>query len=153
MAKRNKHLEDWLDKVGARLVAEIEGPNRSTLDFYGIGGWTVIVQIYNPPMRGWEIYMPPTASNNIADTLEAAELLMARRKNMNRLTYRELVTVLAALRLFQRMRGERFPRCGRERLTEEEYLQEMDHFEDVQPLGDIAIDALCERLNCGKEKK
>jgi hypothetical protein len=53
------------------------------------------------------------------------------------LTSRELATVLAALRLFQKERGgfnrpEWFP-----------------HFEDVKPLTDLLIDDLCERLNCG----
>jgi hypothetical protein len=53
------------------------------------------------------------------------------------LTSRQLATVLAALRLFQKERGgfnrpEWYP-----------------HFADVKPLTDRQIDTLCERLNCG----
>jgi hypothetical protein len=56
---------------------------------------------------------------------------------MNKLTDRELATVLAALRLFQRQRGGfNRPEWG-------------EHFVEVRPLTDRQIDALCERLNCG----
>jgi hypothetical protein len=53
---------------------------------------------------------------------------------MKDLTSRELATVLAALRLFQR-----------EGIGSHHELA--DHFADVRPLTDPQIDALCERLN------
>ena len=45
---------------------------------------------------------------------------------------RELATVLAALRHFQKRAMVEYP----------------DHFFDVDPLDDSEIDALCERINC-----
>jgi hypothetical protein len=53
------------------------------------------------------------------------------------MTPRELATVLAALRLFQKERGG---------FNRPEW---SDHFADVKPLTNRQIDALCERLNCG----
>jgi len=51
----------------------------------------------------------------------------------NTLTYAELSTILAALRLFQH-----FP------------AQDLEQFEGVDPLDEDEIDSLCERLNCGE---
>jgi len=50
-----------------------------------------------------------------------------------KLTYRELSTILAALRLFQ---------------SEVDWNREMPHFDDCEPLDNAEIEALCERLNC-----
>jgi hypothetical protein len=50
------------------------------------------------------------------------------------LTYRELSTILAGLRLLQE--------------TPTHELTGMDHFVDCEPLSDEDIDDLCERLNC-----
>jgi len=52
------------------------------------------------------------------------------------LNERELATVLAALRLFQRIQDALF-------------LGGMDHFADCEPLPNDDIDDLCERINCG----
>lgn len=49
------------------------------------------------------------------------------------LTYAQLSTVLAALRLAQTNRDE---------------FETFDHFADVDPLTDEEIDALCEYINC-----
>jgi hypothetical protein len=53
------------------------------------------------------------------------------------MTERETATVLAALRLFQEQR---------------EHAEHLPHFnDDVVPLDDREIDALCERLNVEEE--
>lgn len=54
----------------------------------------------------------------------------------NKLTYKELSTVLAALRLFQNNveAGETLPK-------------DFNHFDEVAPLTTEEIDDLCERLN------
>ena len=63
-------------------------------------------------------------------------MLLARTKA--RFTKRELATVLAALRFFQRQRfGFDHPEWS-------------EHFVDAKPLDDVEIDQLCERLNCGE---
>jgi len=46
---------------------------------------------------------------------------------------RELATILAALRLFQKQHPD------------------TEHFEDVEPLNDDEIDSLCERLNSNED--
>jgi hypothetical protein len=51
---------------------------------------------------------------------------------MKKLNDRELATVLAALRTAQEDRP---------------IFEQMPHFEDVEPLDDDEIDALCEELN------
>ena len=53
-----------------------------------------------------------------------------------KLTYAELATVLASLRLFQNVRRH-----------DGDLIEEMDHFVDVRPLTNNQIDSLCERLN------
>lgn len=50
-----------------------------------------------------------------------------------KLSKRELATVLAALRTFQK--------------EEEAYRNAMPHFEDVKPITNEEIDTLCERIN------
>ena len=57
----------------------------------------------------------------------------------NRLSARELATVLAAMRCFQ------------ESLTQGNgaALRALPHFADYEPLSATDIDLLCERLNCG----
>jgi 3-deoxy-D-arabino-heptulosonate 7-phosphate (DAHP) synthase class II len=61
-------------------------------------------------------------------------------------TFREFCTVLAALRVFQRVReaGGTIPGGGP---CEEDTLDELEHFEDADPLTDRQIDNLCERIN------
>lgn len=62
-------------------------------------------------------------------------------------THEERNTVLAALRVFQRCRaaGE-IPEADPERFTQELVVEDLEHFEDCEPLTDSEIDALCERL-------
>jgi hypothetical protein len=62
------------------------------------------------------------------------------RASTLKVSYRELSTVLAALRLFQ---GEQ-DWDGQSRQT----IREMPHFLDCEPLDNKEIDDLCERLNC-----
>jgi hypothetical protein len=60
------------------------------------------------------------------------------------LTYAELSTILAALRMFQedlRVGGYESPLNRTVTIP---------HFEDVDPLTGVEIDSLCERLNCGE---
>jgi hypothetical protein len=52
------------------------------------------------------------------------------------LTYAELSTILAALRMFQRIRSGDEDNCFSP--------------PDTEPLSDTEIDSLCERLNCGE---
>ena len=70
--------------------------------------------------------------------------------NSNALTYKELSTILAALRVFQRVRatGGKLPLTDPTRYTSEETIDKMEHFEDAEPLTDEQINDLCERLNC-----
>jgi hypothetical protein len=54
-----------------------------------------------------------------------------------KLNYAELSTTLAALRLFQNVR----------RHDGDLAVEQMEHFDEVDPLTDDQIDSLCERLN------
>lgn len=56
-----------------------------------------------------------------------------------KLSVRELATVLAALRFWQRAVPERSAKA-----------YSPEHFEDVQPLSHSEIDTVCDRLNVGK---
>jgi hypothetical protein len=65
----------------------------------------------------------------------------------NTLTYAELSTILAALRMFQEeLNAEGLD--GYESPTHR--VVAMPHFEDVGPLTSPEIDSLCERLNAGE---
>jgi len=56
----------------------------------------------------------------------------------NRLSARELATVLAALRCFQKSLAQ----------GKDAALRALPHFTDCEPLSADEIDALCEQLNC-----
>ena len=66
----------------------------------------------------------------------ANAVLEAAGEEPFKLTYRELSTILAALRLFQ---------------SERDWGRDLPHFDDCTPLDDAEIDELCERLNCDVE--
>ncbi|TNC80839.1 MAG: hypothetical protein C9356_11995 [Oleiphilus sp.] len=55
--------------------------------------------------------------------------------------YQELSTILAGLRVLQDMMDE----------SDLSGFRKLPHFDDVEPLNSVEIDALCERLNCSPE--
>lgn len=73
-ASRAEQLTDWLAEVGARPIASVDGPNDSELTFYAVAGTVIIVQKYHPlnMSGGFELYVPPTRSGEIAKTFAAA---------------------------------------------------------------------------------
>lgn len=62
--------------------------------------------------------------------------LAAVNKNVEEISYREMSTILAALRIYQ----ERADRAE---------VRDMDHFEDCDALTVEEVDELCEKINFG----
>jgi len=63
-------------KIQAKFLSRFKGPNGSTLTFYVAKGGRVFIVQRHANDNGFEIYVTPTASNRIDDTLNAAERVL-----------------------------------------------------------------------------
>jgi len=72
-AKRNDMLYAWLERVSAyeAWMTRI-GNTGGSLSGYHINGQLVVVLRYANPEDGWELFIPASKKNHIADTLDAA---------------------------------------------------------------------------------
>jgi glycine cleavage system aminomethyltransferase T len=68
---RQDALSTWLDDNGARRLWHEHITDVGSLAAYQINGRVILVMIHRH-RDGWEIYIPASDTNKVADTLDAA---------------------------------------------------------------------------------
>ena len=69
---RCANLNAWLDRVGARRIAET-ACDSNAVEFYRIGRGVAIVVKYNHGNDGWSLFVEASPKNDAVATFAAAE--------------------------------------------------------------------------------
>lgn len=81
---RATELRRKLESLNAREIADSQGPNGSTLEWYRLNGQVVIVQWYATEYGGYEVYGPIFNGNEVKGTFDALdEIATARYRSLD----------------------------------------------------------------------